>query len=100
MDIIRKYSYGFDKKTKIDIEDSMMKSIVNGLGDKHSTYFTQKETTEFEEALRGDFEGIGAVINEDPRGIKIMKIIVGSPAEKSGLKAGDIMIRIGDISII
>ena len=33
-----------------------MKSIVNGLGDKHSTYFTQKETIEFEEALRGDFE--------------------------------------------
>jgi C-terminal processing protease CtpA/Prc len=56
MDIIRQYSYGFDQKTNKDIEDAMMKSIVNGLGDKHSTYFTQKETTEFEEALRGDFE--------------------------------------------
>jgi hypothetical protein len=29
MDIIRKYSYGFDKKTNIDIENSIMKSIVN-----------------------------------------------------------------------
>jgi len=61
----------------------MLKSIVNGLGDKHSTYFTKKETTQFEEALRGDFEGIGAVINENPKGIKIMKIIIGSPAEKA-----------------
>ena len=100
MDIIRQYSYGFDQKTSIDIENAIMKSIVNGLGDKHSTYFTQKETNEFEEALRGDFEWIGAVINENPRGIKIMKVISGSPAEKSALKAGDIMTRVGDINIV
>ncbi len=100
MDIIRQYSYGFEQKKILDIEDAIMKSIVNGLGDKHSTYFTQKETNEFEEALRGDFEWIGAVINENPRGIKIMKTINGSPAEKSWLKAGDIMTRVGDISIV
>lgn len=100
MDIIRKYSYGFNKKTNVGIENAMMKSIVDGLWDKHSTYFTQQETSEFEEALRGDFEWIGAVINENPRGIKIMKIIKDSPAEKSGLKAGDIMTRVGDVSII
>lgn len=29
-----------------------------------------------------------------------MKVITGSPAEKSGLKAGDIMTRVGDISIV
>ena len=100
MSIIRKYSYWFDKKSTTEIEDSVLKSIVNWLWDKHSTYFTKKETSEFEEALRGDFEWIGAVINENPRGIKIMKIIPGSPAEKSGLMAWDIMTKIGDISII
>ncbi len=100
MDIIRKYSYGFEKKTNIDIENAVMKSIVDGLGDKHSTYFTQKETNEFEEALRGDFEWIGAVINENPKGIKIMKIISWSPAEKAGLKQWDIMTKVGDVSII
>lgn len=100
MNIIRNNSFGFDKKTNIDIEDAMLKSIVNWLGDKHSTYFTKKETTEFQEALRGDFEWIGAVINENPKGIKIMKIIINSPAEKAWLKAGDIMTRVGDMSIV
>lgn len=100
MNIIRKNSFGFDKKSSSDIEDAMLKSIVNGLGDKHSTYFTKKETTDFEEALRGDFEWIGAVINENPKGIKIMKIIVGSPAEKAWLKAGDVMTRVWDVSIV
>ena len=98
--LIQDYSYWFDKKSKIDIEDAMLKSIVNSLGDKHSTYLTQKETTEFEEALRGDFEWIWAVINENPKGIKIMKVIVNSPAEKAWLKAGDIMTRVGDINIV
>jgi carboxyl-terminal processing protease len=98
--IIRKYSYWFDKKTTTEIEDSVLKSIVNWLWDKHSTYFTKKETSEFEEALRWDFEWIGAVINDNPRGIKIMKIIPGSPAEKAGLMAWDIMTRVGDVSIL
>lgn len=98
--LIQDYSYWFDKKSKIDIEDAMLKSIVNSLGDKHSTYLTQKETTEFEEALRGDFEWIWAVINENPKGIKIMKVIVNSPAEKAWLKAGDIMTRVGDTNIV
>lgn len=100
MNLIRKYAYGFDKKPREDIEDAMLKSIIAWLWDKHSTYFTKKETTQFEEALRGDFEWIGAVINEHPRGIKIMKIIVGSPAEKAGLKAGDIMTKVGETSIV
>lgn len=100
INIIRKYSYGFDKKSVVDIEDAMLKSVVNWLGDKHSTYFTQKDASEFEEALRGDFEWIGAVISEDFRWIKITKIIVASPADKAGLKAGDIMIRVWNTSIV
>jgi carboxyl-terminal processing protease len=100
IDLIKKNAYGFDKKTPENIEDAILKSIIAWLWDKHSTYFTKKETTQFEETLRGDFEWIWAVINEHPKGIKIMKIIVGSPAEKSGLKAGDIMTKVGETSII
>lgn len=100
MNIIRKYSYGFEQKSTIEIEDAVLKSVVDWLWDKHSTYFTKKETEEFEEALRGDFEWIGAVINDNPRWIKIMKIIAGSPAEKAGLKAWDIMTKVGDVNIV
>lgn len=98
--LIEDQSYGFDKKTKTEIEDNVLRSIVNWLGDKHSTYFTQKEAQDFQEALSGDFEGIGAVIAEDPHGIKITKIIPKSPAEKSWLKMGDVMTRAGDKNLV
>ncbi len=100
MNIIRKNFYWFDQKSTTEIEDAVLKSIVNWVWDKHSTYFTKKETIEFEESLRGDFEWIGAVINESPKWIKIMKIISGSPAEKAWLKAWDIMTHVWDVSIV
>lgn len=100
MNLIRKNSYWFDKKNTTEIEDAVLKSVVKWLGDKHSTYFSKKETQEFEESLRGDFEWIGAVINENPRGIKIMKIIPNSPAEKAWLMAWDIMTKVWSISIV
>jgi C-terminal peptidase prc len=100
MNLIRKNFYWFDKKTTLEIEDAILKSIVKWLWDKHSIYFTKKETVEFEESLRGDFEWIWAVINDHHKGIKIMKIIPNSPAEKSWLKAWDIMTSIWSINIV
>ena len=63
--IIQKEYYHFSEKTKDDIENGVISSLVGSLGDKHSTYFNTKEAKEFSEVLRGDFEGIGAVIDED-----------------------------------
>jgi hypothetical protein len=64
----------------------MITSLVESLGDKHSSYFPPKEAKEFTEVLSGDFEGIGAIIDEHIRGIIIRKIFPNSPAKKAGLK--------------
>lgn len=78
----------------------MITSLVESLGDKHSSYFPPKEATDFSDTLRWDFEGIGAVIDENPKWIKIQKVLEGSPAEKWGLKNGDILTMIDTISLI
>lgn len=43
----------------------MIESMVRSLGDKHSSYFPPKEAEEFTNLLSGDFQGIGAVIDND-----------------------------------
>ncbi len=74
--------------------------MVESLGDRHSVYFNEEDTKEFSEALLGDFEGIGAVIQAHYKGIKISKVIAGSPAEKAGLKDGDIVVSVDGKNIV
>jgi C-terminal processing protease CtpA/Prc len=59
--------YHFSEKTKEEVENGFITSLVSSLGDKHSTYFPPKDAEEFSDTLRGDFEGIGAVIDENPK---------------------------------
>lgn len=71
--------------------DGMMKS----LGDEHSMFFNKEDKKSFEDELSGTYYGIGAEIkqvNEDE--VMINKVFDGSPAEKAGLKNGDIFISI------
>lgn len=89
--IIQKQYYHFSEKSKQEIEDWVIQSLVNSLGDKHSSYFNIKDAKDFSEVLRWDFEWIGAVIDENIKWIIIRKVFDGSPAQKAGLKSGDIM---------
>lgn len=92
---IEQYSYGFSTKTQKELEDAFVKSIAESLWDKYSVYFTPDEASDFEETLHGDFEGIGAVVSENPKWVMASRIIPGSPAEKYGLKAGDVITHVG-----
>lgn len=98
--IIENEYYHFNEKTKEDIENGMISAMVWSLGDKHSTYFPPKDAKEFSEVLRGDFEGIWAVIDENLKWIIIRKIFPLSPASKAGLQDGDIMTHVGLESLI
>lgn len=98
--IIQSQYYHFSEKSKQDIEDGVIESMVNSLGDKHSSYFSIKDAKDFSEVLRGDFEGIWAVIDEDIKWIIIRKVFDGSPAQKSGLKGWDIITKVDGESMI
>lgn len=97
--IVDKY-YGFSQKTRSQIEDQFIAALVESLGDKHSSYFTPEKAKEFNEVLSGDFEWIGAVVGLDVRGIKIVKVLDGSPAGKYGLKDGDVIVAVDTKNIV
>lgn len=98
--IIKDEYYHFNDKSKQEIEDGMLTSIVESLGDKHSTYFNPKDAKEFAEVLKGDFEGIGAVIDQHMKGIIIRKVFDTSPAKKAWLQDGDIIVKVGADSMV
>lgn len=77
-----------------DLQEMMYKGLVAGLGDPYSAYMTAEEYKAYEESVTGEFEGIGITFSTDKDGnFVIVQITPDSPAEKVGLKAGDILLK-------
>jgi len=63
------------------------------LGDPHTMYFSPKEYQSFVGSIDMHFTGIGIHIDMEAAGVRVISVIVGSPAEEVGLKAGDLIVR-------
>ena len=81
------------------IDEASLKGIVAGLGDQFSNYITPSEAKEFEQSLRGEFEGVGMNVDEDRRGLRVVKVFEDSPAEKAGIGAGEFVTAVNGKSI-
>lgn len=69
---------------------------VASLGDPYSVFFEPQISSEFQEELKGKFEGIGAEIAIKKERLTIVAPLPDSPAERAGLKAGDKVFKIDD----
>ncbi|MBO5869459.1 MAG: S41 family peptidase [Clostridia bacterium] len=87
-------SYIHDYDTEI-LWESIYKALVISIGDAYSQYLTAQEYEALVDSGDGDFVGIGvhASYDIDSKGIYIFGVIPDSPAEKAGLKNGDIVIN-------
>lgn len=74
------------------------RGLVESLGDQFSYYMSAAEKKSFDEELSGQFEGIGAELSQRDGATSIVTPIAGSPAERAGLKAKDIIISVDDKS--
>lgn len=72
-----------------DLIYSAVAGLVEGLDDPHSVFFDPVENEEFIDSINGDFEGIGAEISIKDDQLTVVAPLPDSPAEKSGLLAGD-----------
>lgn len=73
-----------------------IRGVIKALNDPHTVFLEPKSTERESEQLRGDFEGIGAYINVEDGNFVITAPIAGSPAEAAGVRAGDIILKVGD----
>lgn len=81
---------------KSQLQDGILKGLVQSLEDPYSQYYTAQEFKKAMEQYNGEYTGIGIVVrqSEDKRGIVILNVYSGSPAEKAGLKSGDIIVEV------
>lgn len=78
------------------LESGVYKGMIQSLGDPYSTYYTAEELTDLEEKSSGVYYGIGAYVGIDTAtALPILtNIIEGTPAEESGLRAGDLIYKV------
>lgn len=96
--ILDKINHDYYDKSKIDSKKILYGAItgaLQSLGDPYTSFFPPQQNTDFKTQLAGEFSGIGAElgINTDNR-IIVIAPLDSSPAEKAGLKAGDVIVSV------
>ena len=99
-DIIEEYY--LDEYEESDLKESMYKGYVAGLDDPYSQYYTKAEFAELMEDNSGSFEGIGVYlnVNQENMALEVIRPIEGSPADKAGIKEGDIIVEVDGEDIV
>lgn len=87
-----------DPITDAELNDAQLKGMFNSL-DPYSNYYTKEEFKSLTENLSGSFVGIGVHIEPFNGYLKVTKPILGSPAERAGIKTGDVIIKVNGESI-
>ena len=75
--------------------DSAIKGMISAVGDEYTSYSDTNDADNFKQTVSGIYEGIGCTVgvNLDNK-IVVVDMFKDSPAEKAGLKVGDIIIKI------
>ncbi len=90
-DIVNNY---YDKVNKEELIDAGIKGMINYLDDPYATYFDGTSSTNFNQTLEGNYEGIGIEVTFDNSKVKITKVFADTPAKKAGIKVGDYITKV------
>lgn len=92
----------FIDKKKLDPQKMFygaIKGMVASLDDPYTFFLTPDENKQSKDDLGGKFEGIGAQLGLKDNQIIIVAPLKNSPAEKVGIKTGDIIVKVDDQSV-
>jgi len=87
------------KSNEIKDEDLFYGAIegaINSLGDPYTEFIRKEDVQKFSEDLNGNFGGIGAELAKKDDQIIIVAPMKNTPAERTGLKAGDQILKAND----
>ncbi|MBO8160952.1 MAG: S41 family peptidase [Thermosipho sp. (in: Bacteria)] len=93
---ILNYYYDIDNANIDKVIDYGIDGLIKGLGDDFSYYYNQEAYKEESIENEGEYGGLGIEVtyDSDMRAIKVISPMYGTPAWRSGLKAGDLIIQI------
>jgi carboxyl-terminal processing protease len=86
-----------------ELIDSSLRGMVRSLRRRHrdrfSEYLSPSVLTRFNEEIEGRFSGVGLSVTEVKRGLRVVKVFPGSPAEAAGIGIGATIVSVDGRSI-
>ena len=95
---ILKTTYFEEVDSDILIEGAL-EGMAAAVGDPYTEYLDTAESTSFEEAISGSFQGIGAEVMKDGEYVRIVSPIANSPAAEAGLQTNDLIVEVDGESV-
>ena len=103
LDDLRKFAEVFGRIKDAYVEEvddrQLLESAIKGMLsdlDPHSTYLAPKDYEQLEESTSGEFGGLGIEVGMEDGFVKVISPIDDTPAQKAGVQAGDLIIKLGD----
>lgn len=93
-------AYYLEEADEEQLKEGLYTGLVYGLGDPYSRYYTAQEYESENTSTEGSYVGAGILIQKNPEGgILVSHCYEDGPAEKAGIKAGDIISAIDQTDI-
>jgi carboxyl-terminal processing protease len=93
----------FRKVGNTELGNASLQGMVRELRKRHkdrfSDYFSPESLEGFNQEIEGRFSGIGLSVVSSKKGLHVVKVFHGSPAEAGGIEAGDTIVSVEGKSI-
>ena len=76
-----------------------IRGMISSLNDQFSSFLDPDDWNQMLATTEGDFEGIGALLEQDGERLRVVKPIEGSPAETAGILTGDYILSVDGVAI-
>ncbi|GIP32575.1 S41 family peptidase [Paenibacillus sp. J2TS4] len=76
------------------LSEASIEGMIEALDDPYTNFMTAEQWNSFQNTIDQQYTGLGIVITKEDHGVKIDRIIAGSPAEAVGLLAGDYVMAV------
>lgn len=97
--VIRELDLYYVDSLKVDsLVNETIGRMLNRL-DPYTEYYTENETKDLTFMITGEYAGIGAIISFNNNRVVINEPYEGLPAQKAGLKAGDVFLAIDGVDV-
>ncbi|CAM4304451.1 S41 family peptidase [Paenibacillus alkaliterrae] len=89
----------YQKVDRSELVDGAVSGMMSSLEDPYSVYMEKEVATHFSESIEGSFTGIGAEVTLENGRVVVVSPIKGSPAERSGLLAKDVLLTVNGVKL-